>query len=198
MLEVLGEQGYDGVSFEAVARRCGTSKASLYRRWQSKRDMVLAAVKNGPARNASEPLEMGTCLREDLLMLVRRLVQTMRSADTGAAFMLLQAGLEDPDLCEAIEDATGPTGARLPKRVIDAAVARGELAPGTDPFAYEEVAGAVLLLRRANGLTLTDEYLQSLVDAVITPALVASHQHTSLPAGIFSGRPAAHPSRENS
>ncbi|MFD2353892.1 TetR/AcrR family transcriptional regulator [Nonomuraea ferruginea] len=33
VLEVLGESGYQGVSFEEVARRCQTSKASLYRRW---------------------------------------------------------------------------------------------------------------------------------------------------------------------
>lgn len=193
VLTLLGEQGYEGITFEAVARRCRTSKASLYRRWRSKRDMVLAAVKDGPARKTSEPIETGASLRDDLLALVRRLTRTMRSADAGTALMLLQAGLEDPDLCDAIEEATGPTGARLPQPVIDAAVARGELPSGVDPFAYEEVVGAVLLLRRANGLPLTDQYLQSLVDAVITPALIASPRHEGLPAGIFSGHPTAHP-----
>lgn len=200
-MEVLGEEGYEGVTFEAVARRCHTSKASLYRRWPSKRDMVLAAVKDGPARPATAPFDSGASLRDDLLALVRRLTQTMSTADTAAAFMLLQAGLEDPDLCDAIEEAVGPTGARLPQSVLDAAITRGELPVGTSPFAYEEIVGAVLLLRRANGLTLSDEYLQALVDAVIIPALIASHHHPALPAGIFSGHPHTdpiHPTQEPS
>lgn len=192
MLAVLSEDGYEGVSFEAVARRCQTSKASLYRRWASKRDMVLAAVKAGPAQHSSSPLPRGATLREDLLILARRLERTMAAADSGSALMLLQAGLEDPELCDAIEEAVGPTGARLPQPVIDAAVARGELPAGASPFAFEEVVGAVLLLRRANGLAVDDEYLAGLVDTVIIPALVASAgSATALPAGIFSGHPGA-------
>lgn len=52
-----------------------------------------------------------------------------------------------------------------------------------------EVVGTVLLLRRANGLTVDDTYLEALVDTVIIPALTASAGRTDLPAGIFSGHP---------
>ncbi|MFF0577867.1 TetR/AcrR family transcriptional regulator [Streptosporangium saharense] len=190
VLEVLAESGYEGVSFEEVARRCQTSKASLYRRWGSKREMVIAAVKAGPARRgAGEPIDTGS-LRGDVLSLCRRLDRTMRAADSQTAMLLLQAGLEDPDLCEDIENAVGPTGARLPRQVIDAAIARGELPDGVDPFAFEEVVGAALLLRRVNGLAVDEEYLSALVDTVVTPALRASAGRAPLPAGIFSGHPA--------
>ncbi|MEV1245579.1 TetR/AcrR family transcriptional regulator [Nonomuraea sp. NPDC050022] len=190
VLEVLAESGYEGVSFEEVARRCQTSKASLYRRWGSKREMVIAAVKAGPAqRGAGEPIATGS-LRGDVLSLCRRLDQTMRAADSQTAMLLLQAGLEDPDLCEAIENAVGPTGARLPRQVIDAAIARGELPDGADPFAFEEVVGAALLLRRVNDLAVDEEYLSALVDTIVIPALKASSGRAPLPAGIFSGHPA--------
>ncbi len=190
MLEVLAEDGYEGVTFEEVARRCRTSKASLYRRWASKREMIIAAVKAGPAHHASASLPRGVTLREDLLILCRRLERTLTAADSGTALMLLQAGLEDPELCDAIESSVGPTGARLPQRVIDDAVARGELPAGAGSFPFEEVVGAVLLLRRVNGLVLGEDYLAALVDTVIVPALVASaHSRTTLPAGIFSGHP---------
>lgn len=193
VLEVLAEDGYEGITFEAIARRCQTSKASLYRRWTSKRDMVVAAVKAGPAHHSSTPLPRGATLREDLLILSRRLERTMAAAASGSALMLLQAGLEDPELCDAIEESVGPTGARLPRPVIDAAVARGELPAGASPFAFEEVVGAVLLLRRTNGLVIDDDYLAALVDTVVIPALAASAQHdNTLPAGIFSGHPEAH------
>lgn len=192
---LLSEVGYEGVTFEEVARRAGASKATLYRRWKSKRDMVIAALKVGPARRDG-PDEVNTgSLRGDLLALCRRLVQSMCSADGQTAMLLLQAGLEDPELCEEIERSVGPTGARLPKTVVQAAVGRGELPhEGIDPFPFEEVAGAVILLRRLNGLEIDDRYLEALVDTVLIPALHATTSaERSLPAGIFSGHPAPHP-----
>ncbi|WP_210418211.1 TetR/AcrR family transcriptional regulator [Ruania zhangjianzhongii] len=189
---LLAEQGYDGVTFEAVARRCGASKASLYRRWSAKRDMVIAAIKAGPARhNTADRIDTGT-LRGDLLALCRRLDRTLRAADSQTAMLLLQAGLEDPELCDAIETAVGPTGARLPVEMLEAAAARGELPPGVRPFGFEEVVGAALLLRRVNGLLVDDTYLAALIDTIVLPALHASAESRGpLPAGIFSGDPSS-------
>jgi AcrR family transcriptional regulator len=190
---LLAERGYEGVTFEEVARRAGASKATLYRRWSSRREMVVAAVKAGPAARPPGPAEIDTgSLRGDLLALCQRLIATMRSTDGRTALLLLQVGLEDPELCEEIERAVGPTGARLPPAVVDAAIRRGELPEGVDPFAFEEVAGAVLLLRRLNGLETDDAYLEALVDAILIPALRATRRAPrGLPAGIFSGRPAS-------
>ncbi|MCP2287668.1 TetR/AcrR family transcriptional regulator [Nocardia amikacinitolerans] len=192
MTSLLTERGYDGVTFEEVARRAGASKPTLYRRWKSKRDMVIAALKAGPAgRDGADDIDTGS-LRGDLIALCRRLVTTMRSTGGQTALLLLQAGLEDPELCEEIERAVGPTGARLPASVVDAAIRRGELPETVDPFAFEEVAGAVLLLRRLNGLDTGDDYLEALVDSILLPALRAeSSRPTPLPGGIFSGRPSA-------
>lgn len=111
--------------------------------------------------------------------------------------LLLQAGLEDPELCEEIERAVGPTGARLPPSVVEAATGRGELPDGVDPFPFEEVAGAAILLRRLNGLLIDDAYLEALVDSVLIPALRATALAScELPLGIFSGRPTHQPSKD--
>lgn len=187
MLELLGEVGYDALTFEAVARRARSSKATLYRRWDTKRDMVVAAVKAGPASGESGTVIDTGSLRGDLLALCRRLAETMRSADGSMSLMLLQAGLEDPDLCSHIEEATGPTGAKLPESVLAAAVARGELPEGARPFPYEEITGSVLLLRRLNGLPTSPEYLAHLVDHILVPALRASASDGEAPVrAIFS------------
>nr|WP_198429177.1 TetR/AcrR family transcriptional regulator [Nocardia bovistercoris] len=190
VLALLAERGYEGVTFEEVARRAGASKATLYRRWKTKRDMVIAALRAGPARREGpDAIDTGS-LRGDLLALCRRLVATMRSTDGRTAMLLFQAGLEDPELCDEIELSLGPTGARLPASVVDAAVGRGELPEGVDPFPFEETAGAAILLRRLNGLRIDDEYLEALVDSVLVPALRATPlAPRGLPAGIFSGHP---------
>lgn len=181
VLSLLTEVGYDALTFEGVARRAGASKATLYRRWTSKRDMVVAAVKAGPS-SATPTTDVDTgSLRGDLLVLCGRLDATLRASDGSMSLMLLQAGLEDPELCRHLEEAAGPTGAKLPKSVLDAAISRGELPKGTRSFAYEEVAGSVLLLRRLNGLAADHDYLARLVDDVLIPSLRASAADESEP-----------------
>jgi len=44
-LELLAEQGFDGMSLEAVANRAGVGKTAIYRRWSSKEALVLDALK---------------------------------------------------------------------------------------------------------------------------------------------------------
>lgn len=190
VLDVLSQQGFDALTFEEVARRAKASKATLYRRWASKRDMVVAAVKAGPAAEASskpKPVDTGS-LRGDLLSLCERLNATLKASEGSMSLLLLKAGLEDPELCEYLEDATGPTGARLPEPVLAAAISRGELPEGSRAFPYEEVTGSVLLLRRLNGLPTDTDYLGYLIDTILIPSLAASSFTTKLPPrALFSG-----------
>lgn len=44
VLEILSEQGYSEVTFEAVARRAGTSRPAIYRRWPNRPALVLSAL----------------------------------------------------------------------------------------------------------------------------------------------------------
>lgn len=186
VLELMGEAGVDGVTFEEVARRAKASKRTLYRRWSTRQEMVVAAIKAGPASgNRPEPIDTGS-FRGDLLALLDRLEATM-SAGAPVGLTILQAGLRDPELCAHIEESVGPTGARIPEAVLRAAIDRGELPASADPFAYEEVAAATLLIRTLNGLATDAAYREALVDAVLLPALrsgTGAGQH-----GIFSGRP---------
>lgn len=186
VMDVVSERGFDALSFAEVARRARCSKATLYRRWATRQEMVVAGIKattnSGVARS---PVDTGS-LRGDLLALLERLEASM-SIGGRVSLLLLQAGIEDPELCHDIEQAVGPTGARLPENVMVAAIERGDLPESADPFAYEEVAGAALLVRKLNGLTTDASYRELLVDSVLLPALRGSYpvaQH-----GIFSGSP---------
>lgn len=146
----------------------------------------MAAIKAGPAAQSKpEPIDTGS-LRGDLLALLGRLEATMDAGEP-VSLTIMQAGLRDPELCEFIERSVGPTGARLTQEVQQKAIARGELPHSADPFAYEEVAAATLVIRKLNGLSTNASYRAALVDAVLIPALrsgVAAGQN-----GIFSGTP---------
>jgi hypothetical protein len=74
------------------------------------------------------------------------------------------------------------------------AIVRGELPAGADPFAYEEVAGAVLILRVINRQPVDEAYLERLIDDVLIPALTHQpHQplppHQTTTRALFSGAP---------
>ena len=64
-LELLRQHGYDRLTVEAVATHAKASKATMYRRWPSKADLVLAAVTEG-TRSSVLPPHTGS-LRGDLL-----------------------------------------------------------------------------------------------------------------------------------
>src|ERR1700761_7562248 len=66
-LQLLQEHGYDGLTVDAVAAKARASKATVYRRWPSKAELVLAAFMEG-IRQVAVPPETGA-LRGDLLQL---------------------------------------------------------------------------------------------------------------------------------
>src|SRR3954447_18445688 len=66
-LQLLQEHGYDRLTVDAVATSARASKATLYRRWPTKAELVLAAFVEGTRQAAVDP-DTGT-LRDDLLRL---------------------------------------------------------------------------------------------------------------------------------
>ena len=66
-LELLQEHGYDRLTVDAVATTARASKATIYRRWPTKAELVLAAFVEGTRQVAVDP-DTGT-LRDDLLQL---------------------------------------------------------------------------------------------------------------------------------
>ena len=66
-LELLQEHGYDRLTVDAVATTARASKATIYRRWPTKAELVMAAFVEGTRQVAVDP-DTGT-LRGDLLRL---------------------------------------------------------------------------------------------------------------------------------
>src|SRR5271168_2462929 len=63
-IEAVGERGIDGVSCEDVASRAGVGKATLYRRWPGKEDLLIAAF---AALKRPLPQPGGVSVRDDLI-----------------------------------------------------------------------------------------------------------------------------------
>jgi AcrR family transcriptional regulator len=143
------EQGFEGMSVEAVAASAGVGKATIYRRWLSKEDLVIDAV----ARIFAEPVTPNTgSVRDDLVASGRELQVLMSASPTGEVFPRVAAELA----------RRSPLGRLYGKRVIgprraifgDAlrrGIERGELPASTDiELAVDQLVG-MLLLRRLTG-----------------------------------------------
>ena len=81
-VDLLGETGYAELSVDAIARRAGTSKPAIYRRWPSKAHLVHEAV--FPLSDATELPDTGS-LAGDVREMVRRTVTVLTTPAARAA-----------------------------------------------------------------------------------------------------------------
>ena len=166
--DLLVEEGFERLTMDAVARRCGASKATIYRRWPGKTTLVVAAA--AALFTPPEVPDTGD-LREDLLACGRAYVHREgRTAQVLAA--VLTASQYDGDLRDASLDALGAPYAGLFEQVLARAVDRGWAPAAADIATLAEVFPAVAYQRvAARGLLLVEEDVVRVVDGVLLPAL---------------------------
>jgi AcrR family transcriptional regulator len=170
VFEVLGEVGYDQMSMDAVAARARASKATIYRAWPHKPDLVIEALVHRFG-GAPEPPDTGT-LRGDLLALMTMACQVANSPEGAVVLGLMSAAAHNPDLSRTLYRCTYETKQPVHETIINRAMARGEIPPGTDPDLLHEVLYAMVLSRRiwAAG-SLDDDFAVHIVDDVLLPVL---------------------------
>lgn len=166
--DLLIEEGFERLTMDAVARRCGASKATIYRRWPNKTALVVAAA--AVLFVAPDVPDTGD-LREDLLACGRAYVQREgRTAQVLAA--VLTASQHDTALRDAARDALGAPYGELFESVLSRAVNRGSVPASTDVETLAEVFPAIAYQRvAARGLLLIEQDVVRVVDAVLLPAL---------------------------
>ncbi|HEY8588819.1 MAG TPA: TetR/AcrR family transcriptional regulator [Naasia sp.] len=172
-LEVLAETGYDGMTVDMVAARARAGKATLYRRWPSKAELVLDAVAclKAPDSDPSRLPDTGT-LRGDLIAMIR--TPTLKDAERKLQIMagIVSMLSKSPELAEAAQQAIVEPRARANRFVLQRALERGEIPADVDIDNIAMVSTAmvsyrVLMLRKPT----TREYLISIIDGVILPAV---------------------------
>lgn len=156
--DLLAESGYAALTTAAVARRAGVSTATLYRRWPTKRELVLASTRRmietgvadeadeaaGSGASAAEDFDTGS-LRGDLQAFIAHKNRALSGATGQAVLSLLGELPQDPELKELLlGELLAATRSHL-EQIRDQARARGEGAVDLDPHAGARlVLGAVL------------------------------------------------------
>ncbi|MDH6454362.1 MULTISPECIES: TetR/AcrR family transcriptional regulator [unclassified Streptomyces] len=173
VLRLLREVGYEALTLQAVASRGRCSTATLYRQWQGKPKLVVAALQHQRIQPVPAELDAHTgSLREALREMVRRV---SRAAPPEHQFVagLSHAFLGDPEPATAMHEQFTKPAAEIPKRIVDRAAARGEISPDNPAREFCHIMLVALGLTRPvlDGEEADEAYMLRLVDAVLLPSL---------------------------
>jgi AcrR family transcriptional regulator len=176
-LELLAEVGYDRMTMDGVAARARASKATIYRRWPGKRELVLDAIRCRTEQHIDVP-DTGT-LRGDIIATLRVMSTKLGQRDVDLMAGVMRAMRNTPDLAECVRAQTLEAKRYVGNTIVARAIDRGELPAGTDPEPFHETAPAIMFFRiLIIDLPVDEPFLAHVADDILVPLLTASGQRS--------------------
>ena len=168
-LEVLAEVGYDRLTMDAVAQRAKASKATLYRRWNSKATLVVDAL---ATQKASPPVPDSGDLRTDLLTAFCGM-GGLTDHDTTQTFGAVMTALStDPEFAAEFRTRVLVPKSQLSRSLFQRAVDRGEVRADLDlDLVAPALAGIVLHRIFVMGEIPGPTLIEHVIDQIILPAV---------------------------
>ncbi len=177
-LDLVARDGYDRVTIDAIALHCHVGKATIYRRWTSKADLIVSAL--ATLASYGETPNTGSLLG-DLRALGTQLTDASASKEFQVIYGLSPAIARDPELRNAFEQGfIGPRRKAL-LEILRRAVTTGEIPPDKDLELLSMIMPSVLMWRLTSGMRASiKEIVSALIDQVIYPAAITSSGRTHL------------------
>ena len=170
ILRLLAEVGYSALTMDAVASEAGVGKATIYRRWRTKEELVVDTVSDLNASEAGLP-DTGS-LEGDLRQLLHSMVTLVNGPAGAATQALLSSMNHQPALAEAFRAGPFAAWQEAFYSMWERAEQRGELPTGLVGTPVTDAIGAPLVQRwLASGQEVTDAYADSVIEMVALPLL---------------------------
>ena len=172
-LELFGERGVDGVCVEAVAARAGVGKATIYRRWSSKEDLLIAALSS---LKSPLPEPRGESVRDDLVLLLEAMIKDAADPRYMRQFAMLhgEASQYPRVLARYVETVVEPRREVI-RSVLRRGIAAGELRAGLDiEIAMLALTGAVIARGKHDPCPPAPEFAPKIVDELLRGFAVGS------------------------
>ena len=172
-LDVLAEVGYDRFTMDAVALRAKASKATLYRRWNGKVQLVIDALHHDHQQHhytEQGPVDTGT-LRGDLIAAFCGAGGLTDKPEVDTFGAILTAITRDAEFAEAFRTEVLAPKLAGSKALFERAKERGEIRADVDiELLAPALAGIVLHRFFLVGEAPTKELVISVIDQIILPA----------------------------
>lgn len=165
-LSLFAESGVEGLCIERVAARAGVGKATIYRRWPGKEDLLLDAL---AALKTPLPEPRGQSVREDLIALLQAMSADVADPRHSREFaLLLGEGQKFPRLLARYQEAVVEPRREVFRQVLRRGAASGELRAGIDvDAALFMLVGAVMVRGRYEPDVISPEYAVRVVDELL-------------------------------
>ncbi|GAA0554493.1 hypothetical protein GCM10010172_41390 [Paractinoplanes ferrugineus] len=173
-LDLLAERDYERVTLDEVAARTGKAKTTLYRRWPTKEDLVLAAVRAAGRPPEAERLPDLGSVRADLLAVLDS--PWLGGPDRRLAIFagLSSATRGSERLAEVVRSEVTEPYVEVYRRLLLRAVDRGEIAArlvASVPVLAEVIPAMSTHHLAAGRGPVRRDFFVSLVDDVVLAAL---------------------------
>jgi Tetracyclin repressor-like, C-terminal domain/Bacterial regulatory proteins, tetR family len=169
-IELLASAGYERLTMDAVAAAAKASKATLYRRWSTKADLVIDAIERAKKAPSVVDLDTGS-LRGDLLGSACHQGGISDPAAVSVLAGIIPALHHDEEFADAFHERFLRPKLAESRAIYDRAKARGEIADDVDLDLLEIVLPAIAL-HRAFVLRqpIEDLDVARIIDEVVIPA----------------------------
>jgi AcrR family transcriptional regulator len=170
ILRLLADVGYGALTMDAVAAEAGVGKATIYRRWRTKQDLVVDTISD-LNRELAVPPDTGS-VESDL----KALTDSMRSVITGptgaATLSLLSTMPHQSALAKAFQDGPLAVWRNAFAEVWERAEARGEVRPGMSGSILAETNSALMVQRwLLTGLPVDEAFTDEVLETIVLPLL---------------------------
>jgi AcrR family transcriptional regulator len=169
-IELVQEVGYERCTIGAIAERARASKATIYRRWRNKQELLVSALQQH-SLNAPIDVDNGN-LREDLIEFITEKVKVLKSPDGALISELLSAAQVDAELGRLLPNTIREQQDLSIVQVLNRGIERGEISPAADIELLLEIMPAIFAYRifttRQN---VNQKFIEQLVDQIILPVL---------------------------
>ena len=157
-------RGYDGMAVDRVADRAGVAKTTLYRRWPTKAELVIAMI---TTLRDTVPFEPSGDVRRDLTELVSAVASTLATVPTTLVADLAAAAAREPRVGESVRALWGARHAAV-TAVLEHAQRDGVVAAGVSPVVLvDQLVGPLYYRLLVTGEPITSAYVRELVASVL-------------------------------
>jgi len=165
-LELFGERGVEGVCVEAVAARAGVGKATIYRRWSSKEELLMAAL--GSMKAPMSDPDLGN-VRDDLIKLLSVMVRDIADPRFARQFAMLHGeGEAYPKVLERYTATVTEPRRQVIRTVLHRGMERGELRADLDvEVAMLALTGAVMARGKHDRTPVSPGFAARVVDELL-------------------------------
>ena len=168
-ISVIQEVGYERCTIEAIALKAGVSKATIYRRWKNKQEVIAHAMSHH-AFSQTPRIDTGN-LRDDLVELLLAKVKVLKGPDGSVIASVMTAAKMDPELAKAIPHSIQDGEREVHEVMIERAIKRGEISSKANLELLAEITPAILTYRIfMSQQPVNRKFIEALVDDLLIPS----------------------------